>query len=116
MEINKEDIRGIYETLVRKLLYEIKRYFDKNLVSAVRASKHKKERTNKKDIKMNVTALYPPGLKSHCVGLLLRKENGKCDAAKHGAEFPNIGNHSPKQYVNRRWLQHDATYHRRMEA
>jgi len=35
MEITKEDIRGIYETLVRKLLYEIKRYFDKNLVSVV---------------------------------------------------------------------------------
>ncbi|MCG2737428.1 MAG: hypothetical protein L6282_13670, partial [Candidatus Methanoperedenaceae archaeon] len=46
--------------------------------SALRASKHKKERTNKKDIKMNVTALCPPGLKSHCAGLLLRKENGKC--------------------------------------
>jgi len=84
--------------------------------SALRASKHKKERTNKKDIKMNVTALCPPGLKSHCAGLLLRKENGKCDAAKHGAEFPNIGSHSPKQYVNQRWLQHDATYQRRMEA
>jgi len=82
----------------------------------LRASKHKKERTNKKDIKMNVTALCPPGLKSHCAGLLLRKENGKCDAAKHGAEFPNIGSHSPKQYVNQRWLQHDATYQRRMEA
>ncbi|MBU4222870.1 MAG: hypothetical protein KKA10_14870 [Euryarchaeota archaeon] len=64
--------------------------------SALRASKHKKERINKQDIKMNVTALCPPGLKSNCAGLLLRKENGKCDAAKHCAKFPNIGSHSPK--------------------
>ena len=61
-----------------------------------RALKHEKERTNKKDTKMNVTALYPPGLKSHCAGLLLRKENGKCSTAKYCAEFPNIGNHSSK--------------------
>ena len=84
--------------------------------SVTRASKHKKERTNKKDIKMNVTVQCPPGLKSHCVGLLLRKENGKCDAVKHGAEFPNIGSHSPKQYVNQRWPQQDATYQHGMEA
>jgi hypothetical protein len=64
----------------------------------------------------NKTQCMFKGLKSHCAGLLLRKEKGKCDAAKHCAEFPNIGSHSPKQYVNQRWLQHDATYQRRMEA
>ncbi len=31
---------------------------------------------------MYVTALYPPGLKSHYAGLLLRKENGKCSTVK----------------------------------
>ncbi len=37
---------------------------------------------------MYVTALYPPGLKSHLMGLLPCEENGKCIAAKHCAEFP----------------------------
>jgi len=46
---------------------------------------------------MKLTALYPPGFKSHCAGLLLRKENGKCSTAKYCAEFPNIGNHSLKR-------------------
>ncbi len=35
MEINKEEIMGIYETLLKKILDEIRRYFDKNLVSVV---------------------------------------------------------------------------------
>jgi hypothetical protein len=58
-----------------------------------------------KHLEENKTQCMFKGLKSHCVGLLLRKENRKCDAAKHGAEFPNIGSHSPKQYVNQRWPQ-----------
>jgi hypothetical protein len=62
----------------------------------MRALKHKKERMTTRISKMNVTAQYPPGLKSHCAGLLLRKENGKCDTAKYCAEFPNIGSHSPE--------------------
>jgi hypothetical protein len=75
-----------------------------------RALKHRKERMNKKDIKkMNVTALYPPGLKSHRTGLLLYEENGKCDAAKRCAEFPCIGNHSPEQQVNHKWPYRDVT-------
>ncbi len=61
-------------------------------------------KNNKKDIKMNVTALCPPGFKSHCVGLLLRKENGKCSTAKYCAEFPNIGSHSPKRKRTRNWI------------
>jgi hypothetical protein len=52
-----------------------------------RALKHKKERMTTRTSKINVTALCQPGLKSHCVGLILRKENGKCDAAKHHAEL-----------------------------
>ena len=112
-EINRNKVSELLGVKVLEMIPE-----DANVrrSAALRASKHKKERTNKKDIKMNVTALCPPGLKSHCAGLLLRKENGKCDAVKHCAEFPNIGSHSPKQYVNQRWLQHDATYQRRMEA
>lgn len=35
MEINKEEIMGIYETLLKEILDEIRRYFDKNLVSVV---------------------------------------------------------------------------------
>lgn len=35
MEINKEEIMGIYETLLKKILDEIRGYFDKNLVSVV---------------------------------------------------------------------------------
>ncbi len=51
--------------------------------------------------KQNIWKRRPSGryvrrLKSHCVGLLLRKENGKCSTAKHCAEFPNIGSHSPE--------------------
>ena len=65
---------------------------------------------------MNVTALYPPGLKSRCAGLLLRKENGKCDAAKHGAEFPSIGNHSPEQKVNQKWPYRDVTLQSQAET
>ena len=37
------------------------------------------------------------GLKSRRPGLLLDEENGKCGIAKYGAEFPSIGNHSPKR-------------------
>jgi hypothetical protein len=74
-----------------------------------RASKHRKERTIKRISNMNVTALYPPGLKSHRMGLLLYEEKRKCDAAKHGAEFPSIGNHSPEQQVNRKWPYRDVT-------
>jgi hypothetical protein len=51
----------------------------------------------------------PPGLKSHHEGLLLRKENGKCDAVKHGAEFPGIVNHSPEQQVNQKWPYRNVT-------
>ncbi|MDO8725972.1 MAG: hypothetical protein Q7J35_07890 [Candidatus Methanoperedens sp.] len=68
-----------------------------------RALKHRKERTTKRISNMNVTALYPPGLKSHRTGLFLYEEKGKCDAAKRGAEFPSIGNHSPEQHVNQKW-------------
>jgi len=37
------------------------------------------------------------GLKSPHLGLLPDEENGKCGIAKYGAEFPSIGNHSPKR-------------------
>ena len=37
------------------------------------------------------------GLKSRRLGLLLDEENGKCGIAKYDAEFPSIGNHSPKR-------------------
>ena len=37
------------------------------------------------------------GLKSRRLGLLPDEENGKCGIAKYGAEFPSIGNHSPKR-------------------
>jgi len=37
------------------------------------------------------------GLKSPHLGLLPDEENGKCGIAKYGAEFPIIGNHSPKR-------------------
>jgi hypothetical protein len=74
-------------------------------------------KNNKKDIKkMNVTALYPPGLKSHRTGLLLYEENGKCDAVKHGAEFPSIGNHSPEQQVNQKWPYRDVTLQSQAET
>jgi len=63
---------------------------------------------NNKDNKI-CNGTCPPGLKSHCAGLLLRKENGKCDAVKHGAEFPSIGNHSPEQQVNQKWPYRDVT-------
>src|SRR3990172_7357459 len=54
----------------------------------VHACLEARERKNsKKDTKMNLTALYLPGFKSHCAGLLLRKENGKCSTAKYCAEF-----------------------------
>ncbi len=51
----------------------------------------------------------PPGLKSHRTGLLLYEEKGKCDAAKHGAEFPSIVNHGPEQQVNQKWPYRDVT-------
>ncbi len=35
MEINKKDLNGIYETLLKKLLNEIRRHFEKNLISVV---------------------------------------------------------------------------------
>ncbi|HYN44819.1 MAG TPA: nucleotidyltransferase domain-containing protein [Candidatus Limnocylindrales bacterium] len=35
MEINKEDLKGIYETLLNKILNEIRRHFEKNLISVV---------------------------------------------------------------------------------
>ncbi len=68
-----------------------------------RASKHRKERMTTRTKKIG-DGTCPPGLKSHCAGLLLRKEKGKCDAVKHGAEFPSIGNHSPEQNVTRSGL------------
>jgi hypothetical protein len=37
------------------------------------------------------------GLKSRRPGLLPDEENGKCGIAKYGAEFPSIGNYSPKR-------------------
>ena len=37
------------------------------------------------------------GLKSLRPGLLPDEENGKCGIVKYGAEFPSIGNHSPKR-------------------
>lgn len=76
---------------------------ERPLLYSTRALKHEKERTNKRISKMYVTALYPPGLKSHYAGLLLRKENGKCSTVKYCAEFPNIGNHSSKPQVNCKW-------------
>jgi hypothetical protein len=75
----------------------------------LRALKYRKERMNKKDIKYECNGTYPPGLKSHHEGLLPHEENGKCDAAKHGAEFPSIGNHSPEQQVNHKWPYRDVT-------
>ncbi len=60
-------------------------------------------KNNSKDKKKKSNGTCPPGLKSHCAGLLLRKEKGKCDAVKHGAEFPSIVNHSPEQNVNQKW-------------
>jgi hypothetical protein len=64
---------------------------------------------NKKDIKYECHGTYPPGLKSHHEGLLPHEENGKCDAAKRGAEFPSIVNHSPEQQVNQKWPYRDVT-------
>jgi hypothetical protein len=44
------------------------------------------------------------GLKSRLLGLLPDEENGKCGIAKYGAEFPSIGNHSPKHMRTRSGL------------
>ncbi len=80
-----------------------------------RASKHRKESMTTKTSKTNEKSMSL-GLKSHCAGLLLRKEKGKCDAAKHGAEFPNIGNHSPEQHVNQKWPYRDVTLQSQAET
>ncbi len=76
--------------------------FRKGGEDVTRASKHRKESMTTKTSKTNEKSMSL-GLKSHCAGLLLRKEKGKCDAAKHGAEFPSIVNHSPEQQVNQKW-------------
>jgi hypothetical protein len=65
---------------------------------------------NKKDIKHECNGTYPPVLKFHFACLLMQKENGKRDAAKHGAEFPNIGSHSPEQQVNQKWPYRNASH------
>jgi hypothetical protein len=63
---------------------------------------------NNKDNKI-CNGTCPPGLKSHFACLLMQKENGKCDAAKYGAEFPGIVNHSPEQQVNQKWPYRNVT-------
>ena len=70
---------------------------------------------NNKDNKIS-NGTCPPGLKSHCAGLLLRKENGKYDAVKRGAEFLSIGNHSPEQQVNQKWPYRDVTLQSQAET
>jgi hypothetical protein len=71
---------------------------------------------NKKDIKHECNGTYPPGLKSHFACLFMQKENGNCDAAKRGAEFPSIGNHSPEQQVNQKWPYRDVTLQSQAET
>ena len=39
------------------------------------------------------------GLKSLHLGLLPDEENGKCSIVRCCAEFPSIGNHSPKRML-----------------
>ena len=74
-------------------------------------------KNNKKDIKKNeCNGTISTGLKSHLEGLLPHEENGKCDAAKHCAEFPSIGNHSPEQQVNQKWPYRDVTLQSQAET
>ncbi len=78
-----------------------------------RASKHRKEsmknRIREEDVSARAKILVSAGLKSHREDLLPHEEKGKCDAAKHGAEFPSIGNHSPEQQVNQKWPYRNVT-------
>jgi len=46
------------------------------------------------------------GFKSPYPGLLPEEENGKYDIAKYGAEFPSIGNHSPKRKDRKELVQY----------
>ena len=67
------------------------------------------ERMSKQDIKYECNGSCPQGFKSLSAGLLPHEENGKCDAAKHYAEFPNIGSHSLEQKANQWWPGRLAT-------
>jgi len=57
----------------------------------------------KKDIKHECNGTISTGVKIPPYISALYEENGKCNAAKHCAEFPSIGNHSPEQNVNQKW-------------
>ncbi|MDW7727934.1 MAG: hypothetical protein SCH70_12640 [Candidatus Methanoperedens sp.] len=65
----------------------------------MRALKHKKESQTNRTSKKNATiSVYVrQGLKSLHTVLLPDEENGKCGIVKYRAEFPDIGNHSPKR-------------------
>ena len=64
---------------------------------------------NNKDIKHECNGTISTGVKIPPYRSAPVRREGKCDAAKHGAEFPSIVNHSPEQQVNQKWPYRDVT-------